>query len=114
MQNSSSGFTSAASTVSVVGLGKIGLPLAVQYAQHGRRVIGCDSNPEVVETVNAGKSHVREEPGLATEVARLVGSGFLSATGRTTDAVSSADVVVVIVPVVVDALHEVNFDAIDA
>jgi nucleotide sugar dehydrogenase len=114
MQNSSSGFTSAASTVAVVGLGKIGLPLAVQYAQRGRRVIGCDSNPEVVETVNAGKSHVQEEAELASEVARLVESGFLAATGRTTDAVRDADVVVVIVPVVVDARHEVNFEGMDA
>jgi len=114
MQNSSPGFPSATPTVAVVGLGKIGLPLAVQYARHGRRVIGCDSNPEVAETVNAGKSHVQEEPELATEVARLVEGGLLCATGRTTDAVSYADVVVVIVPVVVDARHEVNFEGIDA
>ena len=114
MQNNSSNLYPTTSTVAVVGLGKIGLPLAVQYAQHGRHVIGCDINPEVVETVNAGKSHVQEEPGLATEVARLVESGMLSATVRTTDAVHNADVVIVIVPVVVDAQHKVNFDGIDA
>jgi len=107
-------FDPAPSTVVVIGLGKIGLPLAVQYARHGWRVIGCDVNAEVVETVNAGKSHVQEEPELATEVARLVESGLLCATVHTTDAVRSADVVVVIVPVVVDARHEVNFAAIDA
>jgi nucleotide sugar dehydrogenase len=114
MQNNSLNLYPTTSTVAVVGLGKIGLPLAVQYAQHGRHVIGCDINPEVVETVNAGKSHVQEEPGLATEVARLVESGMLSATVRITDSVHNADVVVVIVPVVVDAQHKVNFDGIDA
>jgi nucleotide sugar dehydrogenase len=114
MQNNSSNLYPTTSTVAVVGLGKIGLPLAVQYAQHGRHVIGCDINPEVVATVNAGKSHVQEEPGLATEVARLVESGMLTATVRTTDSVHNADVVVVIVPVVVDAQHKVNFDGIDA
>ena len=57
------------STVAVVGLGKIGLPLAVQYARHGRRVIGCDIDQEVVDTINAGQSHVQEEPELATELA---------------------------------------------
>lgn len=102
------------STVVVIGLGKIGLPLTAQYARHGWRVIGCDINPEVVETVNAGRSHIQEEPELATEVARLVESGLLSATVRTTDAVHYADVVVVIVPVGVDARHEVNFEGIDA
>jgi nucleotide sugar dehydrogenase len=105
---------SANSTVAVVGLGKIGLPLAVQYARQGRRVIGCDSDPAVVETVNAGKSHVQEEPGLATEVARLVEMGVLSARVDTREAVRQAEVVVVIVPVAVDGRHEVNFQAIDA
>jgi nucleotide sugar dehydrogenase len=114
MQNSSSDFSPTASTVAVVGLGKIGLSLAVQYAQHGQRVIGCDINPEVVETINAGKSHVQEEPELASEVARLVESGLLSATMRTTEALRQTEVVVVIVPVVVDDRHEVNFEGIDA
>jgi nucleotide sugar dehydrogenase len=114
MQNTSSNLYPTASTVTVVGLGKIGLPLAVQYARHGRRVIGCDSNPEVIETVNAGKSHVQEELELEADVARLVGSGLLSATVHTTWAVRKAEVVVVIVPVVVDAQHKVNFDGIDA
>ena len=105
---------SATSTVAVVGLGKIGLPLAVQYALHGHRVIGCDINPRVVELLNAGKSYIQEEPGLAIEVARLVERGLLSATVETTDAVSNAEVVVVIVPVVVDAQHDVSFEGIDA
>ncbi len=110
MQNRSS---SRHPTVAVIGLGKIGLPLAVQYAEHGRRVIGCDSNAQVVETVNAGRAHV-EEPGLSSGVARLVEQGQLSATVCTTEAVSQAEVVVVIVPVIVDAGHEVNFEGIDA
>lgn len=103
-----------ASSVAVIGLGKIGLPLAVQYAKHGWRVTGCDINPKVVETVNAGLSHVQEEPGLADEVAILVESKLLSATVHLTEAVRLADVVVVIVPVVVSAQHEVNFEGIDA
>jgi nucleotide sugar dehydrogenase len=114
MQNGSSNLYPAASTVAVVGLGKIGLPLAVQFAQHGRRVIGCDINPEVVETINNRKSPVQEEPELVTEVARLVERGLLSATVRTTDTVRNTNVVVVIVPVVVDPQHQVNFEGIDA
>ncbi len=95
-------------------MGKIGLPLAVQYARHGRRVIGCDINPQVVETINAGRSHVQEEPELAAEVAHAVSSGLLSAASSTTEAVCQAGVVVVIVPVMVEAQHNVNYVAIDA
>ena len=101
-------------TVAVVGLGKIGLPLAVQYAQHGRRVIGCDVNPWVVEKINAGQSHIQEEPELVAGVTHAVSSGLLSATLNTTEAVRQAGVVVVVVPVIIDANHEVNFEAIDA
>ena len=98
----------------MIGLGKIGLPLAVQYALHGHRVIGCDINPGVVKSVKAGKSPVLEEPELAVEVARVVEGGLLSATVQTTEAVRNAEVVVIIVPVVIDARHEVSFDSIDA
>ena len=40
--------------IAVVALGKIGLPLAVQYADKGHEVIGIDVAPAVVEAVNAG------------------------------------------------------------
>src|SRR5437868_545382 len=99
MQNGSTDFGRSPATVAVVGMGKIGLPLAVQYAQHGRRVIGCDINPQVVETINAGQSHVQEEPELVAGVAHAVSNGLLSATLNTAEAVSRAGVVVVIVPV---------------
>ncbi len=105
---------SATCTVAVVGLGKIGLPLAVQYALHGHRVFGCDINPRVVELLNAGKSYIQEEPGLAKGLADAVSKGLLSATSRTSEAVRQADVVVVIVPVAIDTKHQVNFEVIDA
>src|SRR2546421_1785186 len=114
MQNHTRNSSRSPSTVAVVGMGKIGLPLAIQFAQHGRRVIGCDVNPQVVTMLNNGQSHVQEEPDLAVAVASAVGSGALSATLNTTEAVRQAGIVVVIVPVVIDANHEVNFQAIDA
>ncbi len=114
MQHNASNFYLRSSTVAVVGLGKIGLPLAVQYTQHGMRVIGCDINPQVVEMINAGQSHIQEETGLATGVANAVNKGLLSATTDTTEAVRQAGIVVVIVPVVIDSRNKVNFNAIDA
>ena len=54
MQNYTLNGGRSPSTVAVVGMGKIGLPLAIQFAQHGRRVIGCDVNPKVVELINSG------------------------------------------------------------
>lgn len=114
MHNTAPAYSCTSATVAVVGLGKIGLPLAVQYALHGRLVIGCDIDPHVVETVNEGQSHVQEEPGLARDLADVVSKGLLSATCHTAEAVRQVGVVVVIVPVAIDAKHEVNFEAIDA
>jgi len=101
-------------TIAVVGLGKIGLPLAIYYVRHGHHVIGCDTNPQVVATINAGRCHIQEEPGLADEVASAVAQGLLRAMQDTAKAVHEADTVVVIVPVAVDIAHEIDFTAIDA
>jgi nucleotide sugar dehydrogenase len=98
----------------VVGLGHIGLPLAVQYAGRGHQVIGADINPQIVEALNAARSPHDDEPALLERVPELVGSGALRATTDTTEAVRQAEVVIVIVPVVVDEERAVDFGPIDA
>lgn len=103
----------ATSTVAVVGLGKIGLPLAAQFAAKGMQVIGCDINPDVVNAINSGRSHIHEEPGLAEAVATAVAAGRLKATQDTSAAVATADVVVVIVPLMVDKHHDIDFSGLD-
>ncbi|HET7725828.1 MAG TPA: nucleotide sugar dehydrogenase [Candidatus Limnocylindrales bacterium] len=91
-----------AGTVAVVGAGKMGLPLCGQFASHGWNVIAVDVNPAVVEAINAGRSHVGEEPGLAELVASAHAAGRLRATTDGAAASQEADVVVLIVPVMLD------------
>lgn len=93
--------------VSIVGLGKIGLPLAVQVASHGYEVFGCDSNPEVVSCINRGEAHFKGEPGLEV-IDKLVGEGLLIATNDTKEAVAKSNVVLVVIPLVVDASGNPN------
>ena len=101
--------------IAVVGLGHIGLPLAVQYASRGHEVVGVDVDRRIVETLNAGRSPHDDEPALVERVPRLVADGFLRATTWDDPAgVRAADVVVVIVPVVVDAERRIDFTPIDA
>lgn len=66
-------------TVSVIGLGYIGLPTAAAFAQHGANVIGVDVNQHAVETINQGKIHI-VEPDLDTAVHQCVTNGKLKAT----------------------------------
>jgi nucleotide sugar dehydrogenase len=102
-----------AGTVAVVGAGKMGLPLAAQFATHGWHVIAVDVNPAVVDAVNAGQSHVGEEPGLAEMVARVHAEGRLRATLDAAAAARDADVVVLIVPVMLDEDHRPDYRYMD-
>lgn len=66
-------------TVSVVGLGYIGLPTAAVIAARGVDVIGVDKSARVVETINRGDIHI-VEPALASAVREAVITGALRAT----------------------------------
>src|SRR5439155_13306528 len=79
----------------VVGLGYVGLPLAVEIAKAGYRVIGFDLNSRVVEGINAGRSHIKDVP--AASLAPLVTSGKILATADMRR-LKEADAVSVCVP----------------
>jgi nucleotide sugar dehydrogenase len=98
----------------VVGAGKMGLPLAVQFARHGWHVTAVDVNPDVVAAINAGRSHVAEEPGLADGVAEVHAAGRLSATTDAAAAVQQADVAVLIVPVMLNDAQQPDYRYMDS
>jgi UDP-N-acetyl-D-glucosamine dehydrogenase len=100
--------------IAIVGLGHIGLPLAVQYAHRGHEVIGCDTAAWIVEAINRGESPHRDEQALIDRVPELVRAGRLRATTDDAEGVRGAEAVVVIVPVVVDDQREIDFGPIDA
>ena len=100
-------------TVAVIGLGKIGLPIAAQYASRGPRVIGVDIRSDVVASLNAGKSHIAGEAFLDDRVSEAVAAGSLRATQDLSTAVAEADVVVVAIPLITDADGKAEFGAID-
>jgi UDP-N-acetyl-D-glucosamine dehydrogenase len=65
--------------VGVIGLGYVGLPLAVEFAKAGFRVIGYDVSKRVVDLINRGESHIQDVP--SKEIAALVKSGkFMAST----------------------------------
>jgi len=67
------------STISVVGLGYIGLPTAAMFASRQIRVVGVDVNAAAVATINQGRIHI-VEPDLDTVVRAVVEQGYLRAT----------------------------------
>lgn len=104
-------------SVCVVGLGKLGLPVAVHIAGLAGiqvQVRGADIDKRVVELVNSGVEPFPGEPELQERLAAAHALNRLSATTDTTEAVAASDAVIVLVPLVVDTERRPVFDALDA
>lgn len=100
--------------IAVVALGKIGLPLAVQFAEKGHSVVGCDVNSHTVELVNTGVEPFPGETFLQEKLSVVVSAGRLRATTDTASAVADAEAVVIVVPLFVDAEGVPDFGWMDA
>jgi UDP-N-acetyl-D-mannosaminuronic acid dehydrogenase len=68
-------------TISIIGLGYIGLPTATLFAARKKKVIGVDVNQHAVDTINQGKIHI-VEPELDMLVHSVVTEGYLRATTK--------------------------------
>jgi nucleotide sugar dehydrogenase len=99
--------------ITVVGMGKIGLPLAAQFASKGHKVLGADVNPKTVELINSGIVPFPGEPTLEERISSAVAEGLLEATLETSKAVNQSDAVVVVVPLFVDAEGTPDFGWMD-
>lgn len=100
--------------ITVVALGKIGLPLAVQFAAKGHQVTGADVNPAVVEHVNRGEEPFPGEHRLGELLRAALADGRLHATTDTTAAVRESEAVVVVVPLFIDDQGRPDFVWMDA
>lgn len=95
--------------VVMIGLGYIGLPTAALIAQNKTYVHGVDINPNVVETINAGKIHI-VEPELDTAVANAVKEGYLKADIAPVE----GDVYLIVVPTPFKAKNEPDISFVEA
>jgi UDP-N-acetyl-D-mannosaminuronic acid dehydrogenase len=79
--------------VSIVGLGRVGLPLAACFADHGLRVLGIDKDPERLEAVAAGRMPF-SEPGADEVLGRAFQAGRIAVSDRVSDAAQSKHIVI--------------------
>lgn len=101
--------------IAVVAMGKIGLPLAVQFADMGHEVIGVDVNEETVRLINEATEPFPGEAHLQEKLTELVPADKIRATTNYAEAIPDADAVVLVVPLFVnDATWEPDFGWMDA
>jgi UDP-N-acetyl-D-glucosamine dehydrogenase len=90
-------------TVAVIGLGYVGLPLALQFARSGYRVLGLDIDPTKIDAIHNGRSYIAHVP--AADIAAQSAAGRLEASADLSR-VSAADAVILCVPTPLDAHRE--------
>jgi len=96
-------------TISMIGLGYIGLPTATLFASRKKKVIGVDVNQHAVDTINQGKIHIIE-PELDMLVQAAVSAGYLRATTQP----ESADAFLIAVPTPFTDGHKPDLSYIEA
>jgi UDP-N-acetyl-D-glucosamine dehydrogenase len=101
--------TADAPRVGIVGLGYVGLPLAVSFAEAGVPVLGMDAVQAKVDRVNAGDSYIEDVP--SERLAPLTESGLVRAT-TAWDALRWVDAVVICLPTPLDDHREPDLSAV--
>jgi len=99
--------------IAVIGAGKMGLPLACQFASRGGEVVACDINKSLVASINAGQM-VFDEPGVGEILAQAVSSGVLRASTDLPATLPLVDVVIVLIPVLLNPRREADLDTIES
>lgn len=96
-------------TISMIGLGYIGLPTAAMFASRKIKVIGVDVNQSAVDTINRGQIHI-VEPELDMIVGAAVSQGFLRATTKP----EPADAFLIAVPTPFKGDHEPDLSFVES
>ena len=97
--------------VGIIGLGYVGMPLALAAWTAGFRVVGFDIDPQKAASINAGKSYLRHIP--SEEISAAVSAGRLRATTRFEE-VRDVDAVIICVPTPLTAHREPDLSYIES
>ncbi|MCX6410292.1 MAG: nucleotide sugar dehydrogenase [Actinobacteria bacterium] len=101
--------TAPAPRIGVIGLGYVGLPLAVVFAEAGVPVLGLDSSVPRVAQVNAGESYIEDVP--SPRLAPLVEQGLIQAT-TSWDGMGDVEAVIICLPTPLDEHREPDLSAV--
>ena len=98
--------------ICVIGIGRIGLPTALSFANSGLSTIGLDINSNLVNMVNKGEFPLKDEPGYPVIFEKVLKEKKFCATTKIEDAVPQSNVIVLSLPTPMDKQNIPNYDAL--
>ena len=98
--------------ICVIGIGRIGLPTALSFANSGFSTIGVDINEKLVEMINSGNFPLKDEPGYDTIFDKVINEKKFRATTNFSEGVNSSDVIVLSLPTPMDKKNIPNYSAL--
>ena len=98
--------------VCVIGIGRIGLPTALSFANSGLHTVGVDINPTLVSNINSGIFPLKDEPGYDTIFENVLKEKKFAATTKIEEIVPSSDVILLSLPTPMDQDNVPNYSAL--
>jgi len=98
--------------ICVVGIGRIGLPTALSFANSGFSTIGVDINEKLVEMINSGNFPLKDEPGYDTIFDKVINEKKFRATSNFSEGVNSSDVIILSLPTPMDEKNIPDYSAL--
>jgi nucleotide sugar dehydrogenase len=98
--------------ICVIGIGRIGLPTALSFANSGLKTIGVDINTDLVNQINSRNFPLKDEPGYAEIFDKVIRNETFSATTRIEEGVPSSDVIILSLPTPMDENNIPNYSAL--
>jgi len=99
-------------TVCVVGIGRIGLPTALSFANSGLHTIGLDINSELIKNINSGIYPLKDEPEYDIIFDKVIKEKFFLVTTDINESVSKADVILLSLPTPMDKNNIPDYSAL--
>jgi nucleotide sugar dehydrogenase len=98
--------------VCVIGIGRIGLPTALSFANYGLETIGVDVNDKLIEMINTGIYPLKDEPGFDTIFDNVIKNKKLKATKDIQQALSQSKLVILSLPTPMDSKNIPDYSAL--
>ena len=99
-------------TIDLVGIGNMGLPVAIAFAKEGAQVVGVRTNQNIVDQINRGESPLIGEPKIPELLSEMVKGGKFRATTDGKAAAKDSDVIILLVPLLVNSIGQEDYSII--